>query len=1723
MNKTITKRLRAALQYVCLWSILVASATAAPSLPADFVLQPYATGLAGPVGLAWTADGQTLYVAEKRGRVRVVVNGNVLSQPFIDLRSTTNHYNDRGLLGIALHPNFPATNWVYILYTYDPPETAPLSGNAGRDGAGQRVSRLIRVAADAATNYQTYVPGSEVVLLGSASTFANIGDPNATQTDLSAPWACGPEGAYITDCVPADGGSHSIGTVAFGNDGALYVGNGDAASYSTVDPRALRALHIDSLAGKILRIDPTTGAGLSDNPYWDGNPNTNRSKVWQLGLRNPYRFRLTQNGAVWIGDVGWGAWEELNQGAAGADFGWPCYEGGNNGLLQQAGYAALSECQSYYQSNSAVPAQYAYPHVNGGGAIVAGDVYTATKWPVAYRQKLFFSDYAFSEVYFADISANPVTASPFATDVLAVDIVLGPDDDLYIADVVGGIIYRIAYTGSPQAVSDVAVTNNADDAEEDPFGVVTVTNAELSLGDAGTVGLRFANVDIPRDATVLEAYIQFVSANGDGSAATFTLAAEASDDAAPFSATGFDISSRTLTSQAVGWNPPPWSSAALAGADQQTPDLSQVLEEVVQRPGWFIGNALSFVITGTGSRSVVAYEGGAGLAARLHVVYEVPNNSTPTVTIADPLTGTMFTHGTPVNFSGSALDLEDDDGVLTAALTWSSNIDGVIGMGASFSTTALSLGSHTIIASATDSGGATGTATITLEITPNTPPSVTINAPAPGSTWVVGDTVSFSGSATDAEDGQIAAAALAWEGIIHHAGHQHNDFFSSTGGTGSFSYPDHDTDSYVELCLTATDSGGLTDTACVDLLPLLVNYTFESVPSGLELTYNATISAAPFSVQAEAGGQRQISAPSPQTLQETYHFQSWSIGGAATQQITIAQTPQTLTAVFDAEPHVLITAPSSGTSVAFGDTIEFQGAATDVEDDDATLSNAISWASDLDGNLGMGAALSTATLQIGTHTVTASVIDSAGLSSASSTTIVHVIAVNSPPTVTISTPANGASYVLGETVSFVGSVADEEDDDAQLTNALAWSSDRDGALGTGGAFSLSSLSVGAHVISATVTDSGGVAGNASVAITINDETWTPIARYGTDFQGGSPSSGWLYLWNAGDAIGSESGYAPLLWTGSRYDSDGVGGQDNNENAFGHLRSMGGHPGRGINQGASTDRYVIAGYTVAADGTYRISNSTIAQSSCAGTNGLRLDIFVNDLFVTQVAVPADGSAVNFDADLGVLTAGAMIYVGVGPNAADGCDGFGWDYSIDRAGSGPVNTRPVVSIDAPLSGTSVAQGEAVTFLGAASDVEDDDSALISAMVWSSDLDGTLGNGGSFMTTSLSVGTHTITASVTDSDGAVGQAVTTVTVLAGTWSRIAGYQTDFQEIVPISAWSYMWNAHGQIGVATNYADLLWTGSHYDSDGIPGADSNENAYGDLASGGGHPGRGVVQGAATDRFVIAAYTVASDGTYRVSHSSVTLSSCQWTNGVQVNVYANDTLLRELIVTPNDMSASFDTSMGALSNGDVIYIAVGPNGRDGCDGFEWDFDIERSGDIWTTVAAYRDAFLEGTPATGWHYQWNANGVFGDPAGYANLLWNGSRYDSDGSPGSDANENAYGHFNANGGHPGRGIDQGASTDRYVIAAYTADTNGTYRISSSTIAATSCQWTNGLHVGVYVNDVLVTQVGVPADGTNVAFDVSLGALVAGDTIYVGAGPNGRDGCDGFSWDYQIDHQP
>ncbi len=175
---------------------------------------------------------------------------------------------------------------------------------------------------------------------------------------------------------------------------------------------------------------------------------------------------------------------------------------------------------------------------------------------------------------------------------------------------------------------------------------------------------------------------------------------------------------------------------------------------------------------------------------------------------------------------------------------------------------------------------------------------------------------------------------------------------------------------------------------------------------------------------------------------------------------------------------------------------------------------------------------------------------------------------------------------------------------------------------------------------------------------------TPTAtNYHDAFQGPTPTSGWSYLWNARGPIGDDANYAALIWNGNHYDSNGSSGRDASEFDYGGLNANGGHPGRGAEQHAAEDRYAIAAYRVDNAGQYRIEGSHVA-TECVYSNGLDLRVYVNDRLVSAIEVE-QGETKVFDGDLGSLAEGDRVYVAIGPRGHDGCDGFSFDYAIDKA--------------------------------------------------------------------------------------------------------------------------------------------------------------------------------------------------------------------------------------------------------------------------------------------------------------------------------------------------------------------------------------------------------------------------------------------------------------------------
>ena len=419
--------------------------------PGNEIDETVISGLVAPIAIEWTPDGSKLFVAEKRGTVRLFENGQLQSGLVVDIQAQVNNNSDRGLLDIAIHPDFDNHPYLYLLYTYDPPEVFnyPDDAAAKPDGNGNRAGRLTRVTLDPSTNYTSIMPDSEEILLGATGTWDNFnGFVNSTVDFDEPPAGILADGSNLQDFLAADSQSHSIGSVEFGLDGALYVTNGDGTSYNQIDPRTVRVQDLNNLSGKVLRIDPITGKGLSDNLFYDGNPDSNISKVYQSGFRNPFRMTIhPETGQVYIGDVGWRLWEEVNTGEAGANFGWPFFEGGSGENIRTPQYEDLPEAEAFYNSGiEATPSIFALNHGSSGiNAIIMGDIYTGSTYPAEFQGDLFFNDLGQGIVrnISFDASGNVSSVEVFSTEAqIVVQIAQGPDGNLYYVDLNDGIVGR---------------------------------------------------------------------------------------------------------------------------------------------------------------------------------------------------------------------------------------------------------------------------------------------------------------------------------------------------------------------------------------------------------------------------------------------------------------------------------------------------------------------------------------------------------------------------------------------------------------------------------------------------------------------------------------------------------------------------------------------------------------------------------------------------------------------------------------------------------------------------------------------------------------------------------------------------------------------------------------------------------------------------------------------------------------------------------------------------------------------------------------------------------------------------------------------------------------------------------------------------------------------------------------------------------------------------------
>jgi glucose/arabinose dehydrogenase len=1082
-----------AVRFALLWAgvgllaaVLTHVAESAPVVPADFVVEDIApgAGFVVPTCIAPLPYGRVL-VGEKSGRVWAVKNGVKHPTPLWQSEAEVLDSYDRGLMGMAVDPNYLVNHLVYFLYTVDPD-----SDNVEDEiEAWGRLTRYEISFADS----NVVVPASRTILFGSQ-------------------WSNGPLIAS---------GSHTVGCVRFGTDGSLLISTGDGSDFTLgpdaggLQPNAFlpgrtdpvedigsyRAQFIKSLCGKVLRINPANGHGYPSNPFYDGDPASVRSRVWAYGYRNPFRFTVRPGsgstdpadgdpGSIYIGNVGWNDWEEWDIiTGPGFNSGWPCYEG----PVQQAEYWPLSPDHSGCDSigitpnnpSPASPPVAAWHHRLDyagnppgflGNASVGGIFYSDTLYPAPYRGHYFHGDYGQSWIRNATMTPMDAWTSfvGFGTEMDGpVDFAREPvTGNILYSSIFTGEIRRIRYTGSvggntaPVAIAtgvpldgpaplEVQFSGSASsDADSDSLTHTWV------FGDGG--GSSEANPlhTFAAAGSYLAILIVSDGRGGEGRDTVPVLVSPLTTFPSTPVLDDFNRANEPLTTpwvadvaglavegnalvQNSGYGFPIWDGEVF-GPDQEAYITIQTIE----------GSPA------TERDLVLKAQGTTSNTAHIEIRYDATVGEVAVGTY-DPGSG-WLAHGAPISISYAAGDrlgcraygngtievYKNSTKVGTRALVGWQYVASGGRLGLTLD--AVNRGSLD------DFGGGN------VVFAVNHPPVAGISSPADSSFYAAPDTVHLAGFASDADE-PADSLDFHWDIFLHHNTHVHLAM-SLNGPEVEFESEDHDDGSGVwyEARLIVTDTGGAKDTAMVELFPQA-----DLQPAALEVDPNPAVAG--------------------DSVVYRFHLANRGSMPAATS-------------------HWVLTL--DGALLAEGDTV--------VTPLDSVLVSVVAAAPAAGDHL-----LRVRADSLGTVVETDETNNAALLAFTSTG-----VPVNTPPVAAIATPADSAFYAVFQTVLLTSASSDAEDATANLV--LDWQVilHRAGpdslvavATGDSASFVTAHLDDGSGVwyeVRLRVTDSGALVDSASVVI-LPDCDLAPgaIVTNGGHVAAGSPAEAAFWLRNMG--------------------------------------------------------------------------------------------------------------------------------------------------------------------------------------------------------------------------------------------------------------------------------------------------------------------------------------------------------------------------------------------------------------------------------------------------------------------------------------------------------------------------------------------------------------------------------------------------------------------------------
>ena len=965
--------------------------------PSGFAESTVFSGLANPSAVQFSPDGR-VFVAEKSGIIKVFSSLTATTPTvFADLRTNVYSNWDRGLLGMALAPTFPTDPSIYVLYTYDhilgDSIPAPRWGTVGATTDGCPSPPGINTAG--------------CVVSGRLSKLTANGNV----------WT-GNEQVLIEDwCQQFP--SHSIGTVAFGSDGALYAGGGDGASFDGVDYGQLGAPYYP---GGNPCHDPGAPAGQTPTPpsAEGGALRTQDIRTQSVAAPTGSSYSSLVLGA---GPVGY--WRLGDTGSVAVDSGPNALNGsyvgnptrGLGGALAGDANTAVRFASSADAVN--VPdnalldlgdAAFSYefwfsldaytgldqmlinrgsgaPNVNvdettrklqlsrgGFGPVVEGSTVIAANG--AWHHVVVTRSGAGNgntKIYLdgvAETVTNIAASLAFAdtNEVLAFG-----RKTLDTSERVNGRMDEISIYRRVLSAAEVAdhyaagIAGSGGGGTTDPTGLDgTIIRVDPATGLALPTNPNYASTDLnarriiaygmrnpfrfaPRPGTNelwvgdvgwnTSEEIDRIAATGDATVENFGWPCyEGSPRQSSYDAADLTLCESLYTGGGVTAPVFAYSHSAKVVSGESCPSGSSSLSGMAFYPesggsyptsyrgalffADYSRNCIWVMFKGANGQpdpaSVQTFVAGAAGPVQLQIgpggdlFYADLNGGTirrisytqagqaPTAVInANPTSGAA-----PLQVSLSGAGSSDPEGgALTYA--WDFTNDGTTdATGVSTSFTYQQAGTYTAKLTVTDPQSLTGSTTrlISVSVVQNAPPVPTIATPASSTTWAVGTQISFSGSATDPEDGQLAASRLSWTLTLYHCPsncHTHPQQSWPGVSSGSFFAPDHEYPSYLELTLTATDSQNLSASTSVRLDPRTVQITMASAPAGLQMTINSVTQTAPFTVSVIQGSNNSISAPTPQNLGGSFYaFSSWSDGLAQTHNFTAGTTNATYTATY---------------------------------------------------------------------------------------------------------------------------------------------------------------------------------------------------------------------------------------------------------------------------------------------------------------------------------------------------------------------------------------------------------------------------------------------------------------------------------------------------------------------------------------------------------------------------------------------------------------------------------------------------------------------------------------------------------------------------------------------------------------------------------------------------------------------------------------------------------